>query len=80
MGSTRLGCLPLHLDSREDAEWLRDRILDAIRTTEALEAEPTEFGRRHVVDFPLATEVGAAIVRTSWIVRYDEAFPRPTSC
>ena len=66
--------------TRDDAAWLRDRILDAVLTAEAIEKEPTEFGRRYVVDFSLATEVGAAVVRTAWIVRHDEAFPQLTSC
>ena len=66
--------------TRDDAPWLRDRILDAILTAEATEKEPTEFGRRYVVHFPLATETGTAILRTAWIVRYDEPFPRLTSC
>jgi hypothetical protein len=37
--------------SRDDAEELRRLILQAILTEEAIEQEPTEYGRRFVVDF-----------------------------
>ena len=63
-----------------DADWLRDRILDAVRTTEATEGEETEHGRRYVVDFALSTRAGAAVVHTAWMIRHSETFPRLTSC
>ena len=64
----------------DDADWLRDRILEAILNAEATRGDETPFGRRFSVDFPLRTEAGAAAVRTAWIVRSDETFPRLTSC
>lgn len=64
----------------EDAPWLRDRILEAVREHDALEREPTAYGRRYVVDFLLSTDVGTALVRSAWMVRYDESIPRLTSC
>ena len=66
--------------TRADADWLWDRILDAVRTLRAREMPETEHGRRYVVEVPLATEAGAAVVLTAWIVRNDETFPRLTSC
>lgn len=65
---------------REDAEWLRSQIVAAILHAEATEGMPTEYGSRYVVDFGLTTTVGTATVRTAWIVRDGEAFPRLTSC
>ena len=64
----------------EDAEWLRGQILKAVLGAEAVESTPSEYGARYVVDFGLTTDVGTATVRTSWIVRTDETFPRLTSC
>ena len=64
----------------DDADWLRDEILSAAVTTEARNAGEVPFGHRYVVDFPLSTEAGTALVRTSWIVRRTETFPRLTSC
>jgi 3-phenylpropionate/cinnamic acid dioxygenase small subunit len=75
----RLGIL------REDAEELRQAILKAILTAEAKEQQPSEYGRRFVVDFQLSRPEGSLImstarVRTAWIVRNDEDFPRLTTC
>ena len=63
-----------------DAEWLRDQILSAIQEEDAVEQDATDYGRRYTVEFPVSTEVGAATVLTAWIIRYDETFPRLTSC
>ena len=69
---------------REDAEELRQLILKAILTQEATEEKPTEFGRRFVVDFGIERRRGIilfkAVVRTAWIIRNDEDFPRLTTC
>ncbi|SRR5258707_5309093 len=70
--------------SRDDAEELRQLILQAILTEEAIEQEPTEYGRRFVVDFEIERGRGIilfkAVVRTAWIIRNDEDFPRLTTC
>ena len=39
-----------------------------------------EFGQRYVIDFTLCTEFRAATIRSAWIVRTTEDFPRLTSC
>jgi hypothetical protein len=39
-----------------------------------------EFGQRYTIDFTLITEVGAAAIRSAWIVRAAEDFPRLTTC
>jgi hypothetical protein len=70
--------------SRNDAELLRKLILGAILMAEAKEQKPTQYGRRFVVDFELQRGVGVvlyrAVVRTAWIIRNDEDFPRLTTC
>ena len=63
-----------------DAEWLRQRIAAAVLEAEARKQPPSGYGDRYVVDFGLTTDVGTAGVRTTWIVRNGEAFPRLTSC
>ena len=70
--------------TEEHAELLRQLILQAILTEEATEQEPTEYGRRFVVEFGIERQVGImqskAAVRTAWIIRNDEDFPRLTTC
>jgi hypothetical protein len=69
---------------RNDAELLRQSILEGILKAEAIEEEATEYGRRFVVDFEIQRGVGViwytAVVRTAWIIRSDEDFPRLSSC
>ena len=63
-----------------DAAELREAILDAVLRVDAIETEPDEFGRRFVVDFALSHRGRTAEIRTAWIVRRREEFPRLTSC
>lgn len=69
---------------RDDAELLLQSILQAILKVEAVEGEATEYGRRFIVDFELQRGVGVigykAVVRTAWIVRNNESFPRLSTC
>jgi hypothetical protein len=71
---------------RGDAERLRQLIFEAILTAEATEQQPIEYGRRFTVEFRVLTSEGAgvigndAVVRTAWIIRNDENFPRLTTC
>jgi hypothetical protein len=69
---------------RNDAEQLRQIVLKAVLTTDAIEQKPTEFGRRFVVDFQVSwvkkSMSNTATVRTAWIIRNDENFPRLTTC
>jgi hypothetical protein len=69
---------------RNDAELLRQSILEAILKSEAIEEKATEYGRRFVIDFEIQRGVGvimySAVVRTAWIIRNNEDFPRLTTC
>ncbi len=63
-----------------DAEELRDALLFAARAHEAVAGEQDEYGQRYMLDFEMSRPTGRARVRSSWIVRRDEDFPRLTSC
>ena len=62
-----------------DAGWLRERLLEAVWHEAQLAAE-TRFGNLYVIDFRLRTAHGEATVRSGWIVRSGERFPRLTTC
>lgn len=68
----------------KDAHRLRNLVLEAILTAEAREQPSTPYGRRFVVDFGIQVSVKyvimAASVRSAWIIRKDEDFPRLTTC
>jgi uncharacterized protein DUF6883 len=61
------------------AELLREALLLAAKTCEASPTERDEHGQRYVLDFEMIGPRGRARVRSSWIVRRDEDFPRLTS-
>ena len=63
-----------------DASALRGLILEAVRVHDAVPGRLDEFGQRYAVDFPVKTPVGSAAVRSAWIIRSEENFPRLTSC
>ena len=65
---------------REDAEELRAALLAAARDEDADAAEADEYGERYVLDFALRRGGREARVRSAWIMRKGENFPRLTSC
>jgi hypothetical protein len=64
----------------EDAERLRGLVLDAILVQEATEQLLNAYGRRFVVDFDATGARGRVKIRSTWLIRNDEDFPRLTSC
>jgi hypothetical protein len=69
---------------RTDAELLRKKILEAILTEEVIEQEEAAYGRRYVVDFGVKRGIGfvlnRSLIRTVWIIRSNEDFPRLATC
>jgi len=66
--------------SSVDAEFLRRAILDAAIGTDAVVGDSDIFGVRYLLDFELKRESRQAAIRTVWIVRRDEDFPRLLTC
>jgi hypothetical protein len=65
---------------QEDAEWLRAQLLNAALAGNAQEAGEDEFGHRFVLDFGCEKNDRSATVRSGWIVRRGEDFPRLITC
>ena len=66
--------------SSNDAAWLRQNILNGILQTEAFSQETDEFGQRWRVDMLLTRQNRQAVVRTIWMLRHRETFPRFVTC
>ncbi|MGZ9235467.1 MAG: DUF6883 domain-containing protein [Anaerolineales bacterium] len=64
----------------DDAEILRDQILSAALYNEAISTEKDKYGQRYIIDFEMENRGRKASIRTSWIIRVNEDFPRLTSC
>ena len=62
------------------AEDLQQRLLAVARTGEAVLGMQNAYGQRYIVDFEMATAVGTAVVRSTWIILVNEDVPHLTSC
>ena len=59
---------------------LRDLLFHVAAHASAAVGRLDEFGQRYTIDFTLSTEVGTATIRSGWIVRPSDDFPRLTTC
>ena len=66
--------------SSRDAEFLRQAILDAAARTDVVAGGSDAYGVRYLADFELKREGRQATIRTVWIVRRNEDFPRLLTC
>ncbi len=66
--------------SRHDAELLQTLVLEAIQIYDAISTDSDQYGQRYIVDFPITRNENTANIRTIWIVRAIEDFPRLISC
>ncbi len=66
--------------SAADAPRPQQALLQAARSIPATVTDADQYGQRYVLDFVMTTQKGEAKVRSAWIVRRDEDFPRLTTC
>ena len=64
----------------DQAENVRSRLLEAVLREDASFLGADDYGQRYALDFPVQGTDGVATVRSLWIIRYDEDFPRFASC
>ena len=58
------------------AEWLRAQILQALPDAEANAAILDNYGTRYSADITITRQNRRAVIRTGWIIRHNEDFPR----
>jgi hypothetical protein len=63
-----------------EAAWLRIAFLQVARAGDATPGAADTHGQRYHLDTSIVGPKGTALVRTAWIVRTGEDFPRLTSC
>jgi hypothetical protein len=63
-----------------DAEELRAAVLSAAREEVAVPTGEDGYGQRYTVDFAVCRSKRTAVVRSGWIVKKGEDFPRLTTC
>jgi hypothetical protein len=63
-----------------DAETLREWLLTAAATSEAIEGGTDGYGTRYVIDFEASSGAGACWIRSAWILPADSSPPRLVTC
>lgn len=66
--------------NRQNAEQLLHALEQAAMTGDAVMAKLDKYGQRYVIDFDFTGPGGRATIRSAWIVRRGEDFPRLTTC
>jgi len=64
----------------DDAAWLRQKLLNIAKSEDCQMGRETDYGQRSVIDFELTREGKTARVRSAWIIRKGEDFPRLVTC
>jgi hypothetical protein len=64
----------------EDAEILRDALLEAVKINDAVLGQSNAQGQKYVIDFSMTFRAKQAIVRSAWMIRLNEDFPRLITC
>ena len=64
----------------EQAEDVRRRLLEAVLREDAGFLGADDYGQRYAVDFAVEASGGRVAVRSLWIIRHGEDFPRFASC
>src|SRR5205807_219132 len=75
----RVFAAALELTADRAAE-LRSALLEAAVAAEAVATDQDQYGQRYVVDSTMEGVSGSVVVRSTWIIRAGEDFPRLTSC
>lgn len=64
----------------DEVEELQLALRQAIIVYEAIPTKRNQYGQKYVVDFTMTRLDKQAVVRSVWIVRNTEDFPRLVSC
>lgn len=62
------------------ADYLKDKIMKAVLTQEAIPTRLDEFGQRYRIEFEIERNGRKATILTAWILEHNELSPRLTSC
>lgn len=66
--------------SSHNAELLLHAVEHAAVTGDAVLGKLDKYGQRYVIDFDFTGPSGTATIRSAWITRTDEDFPRLVTC
>jgi hypothetical protein len=58
---------------------LLSAIIEAVNTCSVSYTNTTQYGNKYVIDFIMETDQGKSKVRSAWIIRFEDNYPRLTS-
>ncbi len=64
----------------DNAEELRQILLEVVKVQEAQLGRRDEFGQRYTLDFIIEWQNRSATLRSGWIVEHGSEFPKLTTC
>lgn len=64
----------------ENAEELRQVLLEVVKTHQAQPGMEDEFGQRYTLDFTLKWQNRSATLRSGWIIEHHANTPKLTTC
>jgi hypothetical protein len=64
----------------DNAEELRQILLEVIQTQEVRLDRQDEFGQRYTLDFTIEWQNRSATLRSGWIIEHGSEIPRLTTC
>jgi hypothetical protein len=64
----------------DNAEELRQILVEVIQTHEAQLGRRDGFGQRYTLDFTIQWQNRSATLRSGWIIEHDSEIPRLTTC
>ncbi|WP_017318491.1 DUF6883 domain-containing protein [Mastigocladopsis repens] len=64
----------------DNAEELRQILLEVVKTQEAHLGRRDEFGQRYTLDFTIEWQNRSATLRSGWIIEHGSEIPRLTTC
>ena len=66
--------------TQEHSEELRRSLLKAASEHDVVESVHDYYGKRYIIDFLMTIHERKAIIRSYWIIRKQESFPRLSTC
>lgn len=64
----------------ENAEELRQILLEVVKTHEAHLGRRDQYGQRYTLDFTIEWQDKSATLRSGWIIEQDSDIPKLTTC
>lgn len=64
----------------DNAEELRQILLEVIKTHEARLGRQDKFGQRYTLDFTIEWHNRSAVLRSGWIIEHSSEIPKLTTC